>query len=149
MFDLDIELDPVHVIAALLIILAFALCASVIVLLRRGRNQDSESHWLGGIAFVVLYFTFMHFIDAREATIRAEMQREARIADMIRAGYIHPDKSVFRADINQCPPRTDGMTDQLLLLITTESDTAPRITGCTRIAQRRYIVKQTTAKDLQ
>jgi hypothetical protein len=46
-------------------------------------------------------------------------------------------------NLDDCGPRTDGLTDQIVMTIEAQADQAPRITGCVRIAQRQYI----TAKE--
>ena len=42
--------------------------------------------------------------------------------------------------LDQCPPPGPGLTSQIIFTIETESDTQPRVTGCSRIAEQQYIV---------
>jgi flagellar basal body-associated protein FliL len=41
-------------------------------------------------------------------------------------------------NLADCPPQSEGSTDQLIMTITSRSDTQPEVTGCARIAQRQY-----------
>lgn len=42
---------------------------------------------------------------------------------------------------DECPPGSPGDTAQLIFTVETESDLQPRITGCSRIGERQYLVK--------
>jgi hypothetical protein len=95
--------------------------------------------WALGIAFVVGFLALDIWNDHRADTIiRAQIAEQ----DRIHAGYLPRDRAQLQADINKhCGPRTDGMTEQLVMTITTASDLQPEVTGCTRIEHRQYARK--------
>lgn len=96
--------------------------------------------WTLGILFVVGFFALDIWNDHRaDSVIRAQIAEQ----DRIHAGYLPRSRAQLTADINKhCGPRTDGMTDQLVMTITTESDLQPEVTGCNRIAHRQYTRKE-------
>lgn len=87
------------------------------------------------LALIVLLGIHSH--DKRVAArVALEQQQLAQ-------GYLPVEHAQISVNLNErCPPRTDGMTDQLVMLITTQADHQPEITGCLRIAQRPYLVKE-------
>ena len=61
-------------------------------------------------------------------------------ADKMLAARTTPPLTIHQA-LDQCPPEGPGMTRQVIFTVETESDLHPRITGCVRIAEQQYLVK--------
>lgn len=135
-----------YLLAALLICMILSVVITVIVLMRRtppdlSHRERKERHgWWIAVIFTVTYLGFMSWIDTRDQNIIAELEAQGQIRKLINAGYLRPDKAWFKANLNECPPRTDGMTDQVVMVITTEADGKHQARGCSRIAERQYIV---------
>jgi hypothetical protein len=49
-------------------------------------------------------------------------------------------RTLQQAIQEDCPPAAPGHTAQIIFTVETESDTQPRVTGCSRIAEQQYIV---------
>lgn len=141
------SLEPHHWVLVILCLIGLAFCACIIIGLRRAqdplacisRRRDDKPDWIQGTAFAIAVlglFTWMNIRDVRIADQAiAEQQR-------IQSGYLPADRANLHIDINaNCGPRIDGMTDQIIITIATESDLHDRITGCKRIGQRMFQVK--------
>ena len=103
------------------------------------KEGPSAPCWTLGIIFAVGFVALDIWNDHRaDSVIRAQIAEQ----DRIHAGYLPRSRSQLQADINEhCGPRIDGMTDQLVMTITTASDLHPEVTGCSRIAHRQYTRK--------
>jgi len=145
-------LEP-YLLAGLLIAFVVGIAAAVLLLwwryspkphkptIRNDHRLDDRPDWPLGIGIVVLILAGFSWLDSRDAKIIAELEAQGQIRKLMAAGYLRPDKAWFKANLNDCPPRTDGMTDQVVMVITTEADGKHKSEGCSRIAQRQYIVK--------
>lgn len=104
------------------------------------KHGPNKPAWLLGIVFATGFLALDMWFDQRADTgIRAQIDEQ----DRIHAGYLPRSRSQLQADINHhCGPRQDGMTDQLVMTITTASDLQPEVTGCSRIAHRQYTRKE-------
>lgn len=137
-----------YLLAALLISVALGIVITFLILWRRmPRNPASikatkEAHdWPTALLIVVLMMAGFSWLDSRDAKVIAELEAQGQIRKLMNAGYLHPDRAWFKANLNDCPPRTDGMTDKVVMVITTEADGKHKAEGCSRIAHRQYIVK--------
>lgn len=144
---------------AALALLAIGICGLILYTLRRGdtdkffdagtspwprdyakpRRPDDPNWFLGGITVIGCIAVFA-VADDRDARVhRAEQQRQAIAA----AGYLPPEQARLDVNLNRdCPPRRDGLSDQLVMTISTQADTGPVITGCSRIAHRQWVREQ-------
>lgn len=107
-------------------------------------REDYKSNWPLGIAFAVSLIALYTWSDERDRNLQARIAEQHRTQAAVAAGYLPPDRARLTVDLNDCPPRTDGMTDQVLMAIATQADGQHTITGCSRIAQRQYTVKPKT-----
>jgi len=95
-------------------------------------RETERLHWMALIGVIVicaLMFTGSKpdpFITALDRALITEPPQPRRL---------------FTINLADCPPQTDGTTDQLIMTISSRSDTAPEVTGCTRIAKRQYLTK--------
>jgi hypothetical protein len=148
LLDILDSLQAHHWVLVILCLISLCFCAAIIVALRRSRDpligaarrvqSGDKPDWLQGTALAVAVlglFTWLNIRDARviDQTI-AEQQR-------IDAGYLPTDRARLNVNLNDCPPRTDGMTDQIVMTIATHADHGPVVTGCSRIGQRMYQTK--------
>lgn len=111
-------------IAALLTAGAATLYAIWRALRRKAQPNDAA----GGIAVAVIMLILMGTLDARDKRIAAEEARQ-------RAEAQQRGRITLNLD-DHCPPRTDGLTDQAVMLITSQADHKPQVDTCLRIAQR-------------
>lgn len=104
------------------------------------RHPKSSDQVLPSVSLAVIAFIVMLGIHAHDKRVAA---RAAIEQQQLAQGYLPVEHAQLSVNLNErCPPRTDGMTDQLVMLITTQADHQPEITGCLRIAQRPYLVKE-------
>jgi len=138
-----------YLLAALLITIVIGVVALTLILWRRMPQKPPAARpklkdrpdWPMGVGVVIVMFAFFSWLDTRDERIRLEMEAQGQIRALINAGYLHPDRAWFKANLNDCGPRTDAMTDQVVMVITTEADGKHQAAGCSRIAERQYIVK--------
>jgi hypothetical protein len=117
-------------IAVLLIAGAVTLYAIWRVLQRDAHPDDS----VPAIALAIALLVMMGVLDARDKRIAAD---EAIDRQQRAAGYLAREHARITVDLNQhCPPRTDGHTDQVVMLITSQADQHPEVNTCLRTAQR-------------
>lgn len=102
---------------------------------RKHRHHD-DPNWILGVGITAALLALYTVTDDRDTRIIAEAEAErAQIA----AGYL-PDRAArLRVNLNDCPPRTDGMTDQVVMVIATRADGVHTLAGCSRIAHRQYV----------
>jgi hypothetical protein len=136
-----------HLLLALLLFIGIGVCVAVIIFIRHGRDplaclprDDEKPDWLIGTAFVALILAGNAWLDMRDLrNIDAAVMEQRRI----QAGYLPSDRASLQIDINRsCGPRTEGMTDQLVMTIATRSDLHHTVTGCSRISHRQFMPKQ-------
>jgi len=134
-----------------LLVLGVAIIAAIIIALRRvrganplplyfpkdyKRQRHDEPNWFLGGCLVVALVALYTWTDDRDTRVIARVNAE-RAA--IEAGYLPGDRARLTIDLNTCPPRTDGMTDQVVMVIATKRDGGHVVHGCSRIAERQYM----------
>jgi hypothetical protein len=146
-----------YLLAALLISIAIGVVVCFLIIFRRiprkppsaqRRSLQDRPDWPLGIGVVVVMMGLFSWLDLRDEKFHQQMIENAQIRNLINAGYLHPDRAWLNVNLNECGPRTDGMTDQVLMVITTEADGKHVAAGCSRIAERKYIVRP-KAKQVQ
>lgn len=135
-----------HLLLALMLAIGIAVAVTCIVFIRHARDplrpvrgHKEESDWLIGSAFVVVIVLGNAWLDNRDAQIAAKV---TAVQQLVKAGYFAPEHARLDVDLNQCPPRTDGMTDIVLMAIVTQSDGKHIQRGCSRIAHRQFVKEQ-------
>ena len=135
-----------HLLLALLLFIGIGVCVAVIIFIRHGRDplaclprDDEKPDWLIGTAFVALILAGNAWLDMRDLR-----NADAAIAEQrrIKAGYFPADRASLKVNLNQCPPRTDGMTDHIVMAIATRADGGHTVTACSRIAHRQFIANE-------
>lgn len=118
------------IVIAILMAMGGGVIATILLMTRSQRLHN----WALGAAATLCALVIFGFLDDRDARLaRADTQRQAIAA----AGYLQPEHARITLDLNRsCPPRTDGLTDQLVMTISTQADHGPVLTGCSRIAHR-------------
>ena len=103
------------------------------------KDGPNKPCWVLGIAFAVGFLALDIWNDHRaDSVIRAQIAEQ----DRIHAGWLPRNRAQLQADLNKhCGPRTEAMTHQLVMTITTASDLQPEVTGCTRIEHRQFALK--------
>lgn len=147
--DMPALTDNTLIIIAVLMLLGGALIGIVLWLTWCARTpldhlptrDHYKSHWPMGIALVFTLSALYAWTGERDRNLQARIDNQARVQALVASGYFHPDRARLTVNLNDCPPRTDGMTDQVLMAIATQADGQHTITGCSRIAQRKYVVK--------
>jgi hypothetical protein len=131
-----------HLLLGILLTIGIGICIAVIACTRRARDPlpryDDKPDWIIGSAFVVVILAGNAWLDLRDLrNIDAAVAEQRRI----KAGYFPADRARLNVNLNQCPPRTDGMTDHVVMAIATRADGGHTVTGCSRISHRQYQVK--------
>lgn len=121
------------IIAAILAIISIALVVAMLRAIHqaRGNTTAGERRHLLILAAVVVGFGIT-MIDTRV---------KPTIAPIDHALITEPPQPVI-VNLADCPEDTRGMTGQIIMTIETRSDLAPLVTGCTRIAERSFVVDQ-------
>ena len=129
------------IIAVWLLIGALFITA-IFIIKRQPREQPRGNH-TAPILFIIIGVALVYAqLDARERRLNETLATQQRDAKLLAQGYLPPALSRLIVDLNECPPRTDGMTDQVLMTITTQADRGgPIVTGCNRIAHRPNIAR--------
>jgi len=133
-----------------LLVLGVGIIAAIIIALRRvrganplplyfpkdyKRQRHDEPNWFLGGCLVVALLGLYAWTDDRDTAIARVEHDRARLA----AGYLPPHHARLVVDLNTCPPRSDGMTDQVVMVIATQRDGGHVVHGCSRIAERQYM----------
>lgn len=132
-----------HLLLGFMLFIGVGVCAAVIIFIRHTRDplvhHEDKPDWIIGTAFVALILAGNAWLDMRDLrNIDAAVMEQRRI----QAGFLPADRASLQIDINHaCGPRTEGMTDQLVMTINTRSDLHHTVTGCSRISHRMYQVK--------
>jgi hypothetical protein len=122
-----------------LLAIGFAVVGLILLFLRRMRDplppsrHNDRPDWYQGTALVVAVIGLFSFMDSRDARIARD---EQATANLIARGYLPPDVASITVNLNQCPLRSDGMTDTVLMVIASAADKKPVLQGCSRIANR-------------
>jgi hypothetical protein len=135
-----------HLLLGLLLLLGLGIAALCVTFIRHGRDplrpvvgtQKEKSDWLLGSAFVVIILAGNSWLDNRDAKIHAQISAQRAL---VMAGYVPDEHARFDVNLNQCPPQSPGMTDQVLMVIATQADGKHVVTGCSRIAHRMFQVR--------
>lgn len=100
------------------------------------RPRNDNPHWILGVGLAVALIALFAWRDDRDTRWLAAVQADRAALE---AGYLPNDRARFTVDLNTCPPRTDGMTDQVVMVIATQRDGGHVVHGCSRIAERQYM----------
>lgn len=128
-------------IAALLI----AGLATLYAIWRALRHGAKPNESAAGLAVAILLLLLMGALDTRDKRITEieDLAQQRLDAALLARGHLPRALSRLTVDLNDCPPRTDGMTDQIVMTITTQADRGgPIVTGCSRIAERPLIARK-------
>ena len=120
-----------------------ALFITAIFIIKRQPSEQPRGNYTAPILFIIIGVALVYAqLDARERRLNETLAAQERDAKLLAQGYLPPALSRLTVDLNECPPRTDGMTDQVLMTITTQADRGgPIVTGCNRIAHRPNIAR--------
>ena len=131
-----------HLMLALLLTIGIGICIAVIACTRRTRDplarRVDKPDWLQGTAFAIAVLGLFTWLNIRDASVIDQVIAEQQRID---AGYLPTDRARLNVNLNDCPPRSDGMTDQIVMTIATHADHGPVVTGCSRIGHRSYQAK--------
>lgn len=139
-------------ISVLIVLLVFGFCfiGWMIYILKRPRRRANPMHltheqflmdwkvpaphrssnWQWWIAGPALGLALLILLG-----VMAKSDDQARIAD---ATSIPKPKPPQIVSLNDCPKPGPGLTDVLVMVIRTQADRKPTITGCSRIAERSF-----------
>lgn len=127
--------------SSLIIIIPLMVIGGIVIgfiareLYRQGRNLlPSERAQHIGIAIALIAIAALTIDNRDDIYISA--------ADRVLIDAATLAEQQITLNLDDCGPRTDGLTDQIVMTIEAQADQAPRITGCVRIAQRQYTAKQ-------
>ena len=139
-----------HLLLGILLLIGLGICIAVIACTRRTDDlltrakrirrihPDDKPDWLQGTAFAIAVLGLFTWLNIRDARVIDQVIAEQQRID---AGYLPADRARLNVNLNDCPPRSDGMTDQIVMTIATHADHGPVVTGCSRIGQRMYQAK--------
>jgi hypothetical protein len=102
------------------------------------RNRD---RWMmrmkiaGIVAFILSAFALVGAID-----MRAEQATEAATQEAVQRFAVARE---LERGLRACPAAGSGMTDVLLMVIHSRTDTGITVSGCSRIAERSYLPRTT------
>lgn len=123
------------ILICFLMLLGGAFIAGIVLISRKDKlDQDLETPkpWILWLAIAAL------FIFLTRPTYETPYISAADKV-MIQAGLPRSAQHIL-VDLNDCPKPRIGMTDQVLVLIRSRADDKPTVSGCSRIAERPYIV---------
>lgn len=120
-----------------------ALFITAIFIIKRQPREQPRGNYTAPILLIIIGVALVYGqLDARERRLNETLATQQRDAKLLAQGYLPPALSRLTVDLNECPPRTDGMTDQVLMTIATQADRGgPIVTGCSRIAHRPHIAR--------
>jgi hypothetical protein len=139
-----------NLLLLVILLLGVGVIALVLITLRRLRGPEpghinkvtgyqrpraDQPSWFWGGALAVSLILLFAWADDRDTAIARIEHDRARLA----AGYLPPHHARLVVDLNACPPRSDGMTDQVVMVIATQRDGGHVVHGCSRIAERQYM----------
>jgi len=152
-------------ILVILLLLGFVICAVTLYIARRfnptpditpqkrswftdhkTRDHKDGPSWFWGTSIAVALLLLFGLQDDRDRAIQLiAAERDAEVA-AIEAGYLPRALSKIEIDVNKiCGPRAEGMTEQMMVIVSA-ADNKPVVSGCSRIAHRPYMRKQSQVR---
>ena len=107
--------DHTLAVIALLIVIGGAVVGAILAL----SGHTRSSNWLYAGSFALLTLALLGILDDRDQRIAAAEQ----------------GRIVLNLN-DHCPPRTDGLSDLVVMTLSTQADHGPELTSCARIAER-------------
>lgn len=107
---------------------------------RDTRPEEQRPHWIAGTLVAVALIGLFSWLDGGDARLQAHIERQRLEEQRIADGYIPRRHERVEVNLNHCPPRSDGMTDQVVMVIIASADGGHEIAGCSRIAERQFML---------
>lgn len=122
------------ILICVLMLMGGAFVAAIFIVSQKDldRSLETPKPWICWLGVVALFF-FLTRPGPEPAYISA--------ADRVMIQHNLPRSAQhILINLNDCPGPGQGMTDQVLLLIRSRADAKPVVAGCSRIAERAYLL---------